>query len=242
VAVRRLGCRAVRCPKILGSRYVKKSRRFFRSLDGAQETVADAGHRFDESWLTWIVAQQSPEQGNVAGEGILRNRCVSPNPGQQFFFRNQLVRIPEQQEQNAERFRFHLLHLSRSDDGELPFAHSYIPESENERLSCERGRHHNFFRNTSGVYQDDCAESGSESCHRRALELMLGCSPWYLCVSPGVGSQSGEPCWTGNGESVAQSVLGRHEILCRGSQVICAPSHSPPAGDLPRSKSMSRKQ
>ena len=139
------------------------------------------GHGLDESRLTRIVAQQSPQQGNVAGEGVLRNRRIPPDPGQQFFFRDQLVWIAEQHQQNPERLRFHLLHPSRFDDGKFPFAHSYIRESENKRLSCDRRRHHNFFRNSSGLYQDDSAGIDLESRHRRALKTHA----WVVssCVS-----------------------------------------------------------
>ena len=64
--------------------------------------------------------------------------AVSPQThGQQFFFRDQLVRIPEQHQQNPKCLWLHLLQPSRLHDRKLSFAHSHIRESENKRLSCE---------------------------------------------------------------------------------------------------------
>src|SRR5215469_5413052 len=98
----------------------------------AEEAVADCGHGGNEAGLMDVVSEQLSQEREAAGQGVLRDGDVAPDGIEQFFFGDELVRVAEQEEQDAKCLRLHGEHLAVSCEAELTFSNFDIGKAENE--------------------------------------------------------------------------------------------------------------
>ena len=71
-----------------------------------QEAIADRGHGFDVARVADFVAKQAAELRDGARQRTVGNDDIAPHRIQQFFLRDQLLRIAQQEQEHAKCLRF----------------------------------------------------------------------------------------------------------------------------------------
>src|SRR5260370_4514182 len=106
----------------------------FRSLDIAEEAIADGRHRGDVTRLAGVIPKQASQQRNAARKRVFGDRAIVPHRIQKLVFADQPMRTPKQEDQDSKSLRLDRQHLTRLNDAELAFSNLHIREGANKTL------------------------------------------------------------------------------------------------------------